>query len=195
MHFFGLFGPDGALPLHLTEYARDRRRNHRDPTFQRFADIFHHRALSLFYRAWANAQADRQPRSAGTGPFALYVGALIGLGMDSLRDRDAMPDLAKLHFAGHLAGQTRHAEGLGSILSSFFRMPVRIEGFIGAWLGLPQGDRTHLAHAPETADAGQDRSAGRACLEPAAQVPHRHRAAAARRLSAACCRAAPAFTG
>src|SRR5579862_9501615 len=40
VHFFGLFGPDGALPLHLTEYARDRRRNHRDATFQRFADIF-----------------------------------------------------------------------------------------------------------------------------------------------------------
>jgi type VI secretion system protein ImpH len=53
VHFFGLFGPDGPLPLHLTDYARDRRRNHRDPSFQRFADIFHHRALSLFWRAWA----------------------------------------------------------------------------------------------------------------------------------------------
>ena len=63
--FFGLFGPDGPLPLHLTEYARDRRRNHRDPTFERFADLFHHRALSLFYRAWANAQPDRQLRPPG----------------------------------------------------------------------------------------------------------------------------------
>ena len=27
VHFFGLFGPDGPLPLHLTEYARDRRRD------------------------------------------------------------------------------------------------------------------------------------------------------------------------
>ena len=139
VHFFGLFGPDGALPLHLTEYARDRRRNHRDPTFQRFADIFHHRALSLFYRAWANARPTVSLDRPEQDRFALYVGALIGLGMDSLRDRDAMPDLAKLHFAGHLAGQTRHAEGLGSILSSFFRTPVRIEGFIGAWLGLPAG--------------------------------------------------------
>ena len=155
VHFFGLFGPDGALPLHLTEYARDRRRNHRDPTFQRFADIFHHRALSLFYRAWANARPTVSLDRPEQDRFALYVGALIGLGMDSLRDRDAMPDLAKLHFAGHLAGQTRHAEGLGSILSSFFRTPVRIEGFIGAWLGLQQGDRTHLAHAPETGTLGK----------------------------------------
>src|ERR1700709_1124461 len=34
VYFFGLFGPDGPLPLHLTEYARDRLRNERDSTFQ-----------------------------------------------------------------------------------------------------------------------------------------------------------------
>ncbi len=48
------------------------------------------------------------------------MASLIGLGTLGLRDRDAMPDLTKLHFAGHLAGQTRHAEGLASILSAFF---------------------------------------------------------------------------
>ncbi len=154
VHFFGLFGPDGALPLHLTEYARDRRRNHRDASFQRFADIFHHRALSLFYRAWANARPTVSFDRPEEDRFALYLGALIGLGMDSLRDRDAMPDLTKLHFAGHLACQTRHAEGLASILSAFFRMPVRIESFIGAWLALQPGDRTRLADRRETATLG-----------------------------------------
>ena len=64
--------------------------------------------------------------------------------MDSLRDRDAMPDLTKLHFAGHFANQTRHAEGLGAILSAFFTMPVRVESFIGAWLVMPESDRTRL---------------------------------------------------
>ncbi len=155
VHFFGLFGPDGALPLHLTEYARDRRRNQRDPSFQRFADVFHHRALSLFYRAWANARPTVSFDRPEEDRFALYLGALIGLGMDSLRDRDAMPDLTKLHFAGHLACQTRHAEGLASILSAFFRMPVRIESFIGAWLSLPPGDRTRLADRAETVTLGK----------------------------------------
>jgi type VI secretion system protein ImpH len=145
VHFLGLFGPDGPLPLHLTEYARDRRRNQRDPTVQRFADIFHHRALSLFYRAWANAQPTVSFDRPENDRFALYLGALIGLGMDSLRDRDAMPDLTKLHFAGHFAGQTRHAEGLGAILSAFFHMQVRIECFIGAWLALPAEDCSRLA--------------------------------------------------
>ena len=39
VNFFGLFGPDGPLPLHLTEYARDRRRNNGDRTFQSFVDL------------------------------------------------------------------------------------------------------------------------------------------------------------
>ena len=36
VHFFGLFGPNGALPLHVTEHARDRQRNARDPALVRF---------------------------------------------------------------------------------------------------------------------------------------------------------------
>ena len=66
-----------------------------------------------------------------------------------------MPDLTKLHFAGHLSCQTRHAEGLASILAAFFQVPVRIESFIGNWLTLPEADRTRLGHSPRTAALGQ----------------------------------------
>src|SRR5215210_2308786 len=56
VRLFGLLGPNGPLPLHLTEYTRERLRNAGDPTLSRFLDIFHHRFLTLFYRAWAQAQ-------------------------------------------------------------------------------------------------------------------------------------------
>ena len=141
--------------MHLTEYARDRTRNNRDSSFQHFADIFHHRALSLFYRAWANSRPTVSFDRPEDDRFALYVGALMGLGMDSLRDRDAMPDLTKLHFAGHFACQTRHAEGLSSILSAFFDVPVRVECFLGAWLVMPEADRTRLGASPRTAALGR----------------------------------------
>ncbi len=155
VHFFGLFGPDGPLPLHLTEYARDRRRNYRDPTLQRFADLFHHRALSLFWRAWADSRPTVSFDRPEEDRFATYMGALIGFGMASLRNRDAMPDLTKLHFAGHLSNQTRHAEGLGSILSAFFTMPVHVECFVGAWLAMPEADRTRLGETPLTGAVGR----------------------------------------
>lgn len=151
VHFFGLFGPDGPLPLHLTEYARDRRRNHNDPTFQRFADIFHHRAISLFYRAWADVRPTVSFDRPDQDRFGDYVGALIGLSTPGLRNRDAMPDLTKLHFAGLLASQTRNAEGLGQILSEFFAMPVQVESFIGGWLTLPAQDYTRLGDGEATA--------------------------------------------
>src|SRR5690606_14796173 len=48
----GLFGPHGALPLHLTEHAIERE-SASDPTFAAFADLFHHRMIALWYRAWA----------------------------------------------------------------------------------------------------------------------------------------------
>jgi type VI secretion system protein ImpH len=155
VHFFGLFGPDGPLPLHLTEYARERRRNFNDATFQRFADLFHHRAISLFYRAWA----DVRPTVAFDRPeqdrFSHYAGALLGLSTPGLRDRDAMPDLTKLHFAGLLSAQTRNAEGLGQILSAFFDVPVRLESFQGAWMRFPGTDVTRLSDGPATAEIGK----------------------------------------
>ncbi|HYZ63984.1 MAG TPA: type VI secretion system baseplate subunit TssG [Acetobacteraceae bacterium] len=155
VHFFGLFGTDGPLPLHLTEYARDRRRNHGDAAFARFVDLFHHRTLSLFFRAWADVRPTVSFDRPEQDRFGQYVASLIGLGMPGLRDRDAMPDLTKLHFSGHLATQTRHAEGLASILSAFFTMPVRVESFVGAWLTLPGSDYTRLGGGTATAGLGQ----------------------------------------
>jgi len=96
VNFFGLLGPNGPLPLHLTEYARDRQRNADDPTMSRFLDVFHHRMLMFFYRAWAAGQPAVSRDLPATDRFELYVGALEGLGLESLRKRDAFPDLAKL---------------------------------------------------------------------------------------------------
>jgi type VI secretion system protein ImpH len=154
VHFLGLLGPNGPLPIHLTEYARDRWRNHNDPTFARFLDIFHHRLLSLFYRAWAAAQPTVNFDRPGSDRFATYVGSLFGIGMPLLHDRDTVPDLAKLHYAGHLVCQSRHAEGLRAILSDFFKLPVAIKEYMGHWLLLPEEGRCQLGTSPETGTLG-----------------------------------------
>ena len=154
VHMFGLFGPDGPLPLHITEMARERQRNQSDPTLRRFIDLFHHRTLSLFHRAWGQVRPTVSFDRPDQDRFGHYVGALIGLSTPGLRNRDAMPDLTKLHFAGLLAGQTRHAAGLGAILSAFFTVPVRVESFVGAWLTLDAADHTRLGGGGRTAALG-----------------------------------------
>ncbi|MEL6198087.1 MAG: type VI secretion system baseplate subunit TssG, partial [Pseudomonadota bacterium] len=146
--FFGLFGPNGALPLHLTEYARDRARNHRDPTLTAFADMFHHRMLSLLYRAWASGQPAASFDRADDDPFGEKLAALSGMAGVAFEDRDAMPDLAKRHFSGLLAAAPRSEAGLKAILARFFKAEVEIESFVGSWLALEQQDRGHLGGAP-----------------------------------------------
>lgn len=132
---FGLFGPNGPLPLHLTEYVRERKHHYKDETFSAFVDIFHHRLILLFYRAWAQAQAvvglDRDEQ-----PFANALSSLLHLSGDSLRHRDALGDHAKLAMAGHLARQTRNAEGLVQILRSYFGVPFSIQENVESWVEL-----------------------------------------------------------
>src|ERR1700747_65523 len=41
VYFLGLFGPNGPLPFHLTEFAHERLHAHRDPSLARFLDVFH----------------------------------------------------------------------------------------------------------------------------------------------------------
>jgi type VI secretion system protein ImpH len=144
VNFFGMLGPHGPLPTHLTEYVRDRERNADDPTFARFLDLFQHRMVSLFYRAWANAQPAVSVERPGRDRFATYVGSTFGLGEAALRERDNVQDFAKLHFAGLLAMPTRHAAGLKLILARYFRLPVEIEQWVGHWMPLPAESLTRL---------------------------------------------------
>ena len=147
VRFFGLFGPGGPLPLAMTEYARERLLHHNDATFARFADLFHHRLLLLFYRAWAQAQPTVSLDRPAEDRFAERTGALIGIGNATLRQRDAAPDHVRLFFSGLLSRQVRNADGLAALLSGYLGRPVRIEPFVGAWLPLPDSERTRIGRA------------------------------------------------
>ena len=152
--FLGLFGPNGPLPLHLTEYARDRLIHEDDPTLARFADVFHHRLLMLFYRSWASASPTVNFDRAQGNRFADYIGSFLGVGTNAYTDRDAMPGTAKLYYAGRLANQTHNAEGLQSVLSDFFNLPVQLEQFVGHWLKLPDNAICRLVDDPEVTMLG-----------------------------------------
>lgn len=159
VYFWGLHGPNGALPTSMTEFLLERRRRFKDVALLRFLDVFHHRALTLFFRAWAlNHQAvDYERREASR--FTRHLLSLIGAGTEGMRERDSLGEEAKLFFAGHLVHQTRHAEGLASILSAYFDVPVQVEQFSGQWLALPEESLCVLGQ--RNAALGQDAIAGR----------------------------------
>lgn len=168
--FFGLFGPNGPLPLHMTAYARERKLHKGDETLLRFADLFHHRLLLLFYRAWAQAQPTVSLDRPAEDRFADYVGALVGVGGEAWRRRDAAPDHARLAFAGLLSRQARNAEGLARLLSGYLAMQVRVEQFAGRWMALPEAERSRIGRRVAsrrlaTAQLGASAVLGRAVFD------------------------------
>jgi type VI secretion system protein ImpH len=141
---FGMFGPNGAMPQHLTEYVQERILHSKDQTLARFCDIFQHRMILLFYRAWADCQAVNSLDHPERDSFGRYAASLVGLGQSTLRNRDAVPDHMKLHHAGHLSRETRNVEGLVRPLAALLRIPVALKEYCMQWLTLAVEDQTRL---------------------------------------------------
>ena len=152
---FGLFGPNGPLPLCLTEYARDRILHHGDPTFTAFCNVFHHRLLSFFYRAWADARKTVDYDRPEDAHWPRCLASVIGLGAGSFAGRDEVPDAAKFFYSGRLAQQNRNAEGLEAIIQDFFGLPTRIETFVGHWLPLSPDGQCRFDGSPAARQLGQ----------------------------------------
>ena len=140
----GFLGPNGALPIHLTEYAIDRQLHAADPTFTRFLDILLHRFGLFFYRAWARSQPTVSLDREDESPLIRHIGAWIGLGEQQARRRDALGDFPKLFFVGRLSRQVRDADGLAAWLTSHLGVAARVEQFCGHWMRLERSQRSRL---------------------------------------------------
>ncbi|WP_049631886.1 type VI secretion system baseplate subunit TssG [Cellvibrio sp. pealriver] len=149
IHSFGLFGPNGAMPLVFTEYVKERMAHHNDYALSDFIDIFHNRLIMLFYRAWADANSCASLDKCEEN-FTRYIASLCASGLSSLHQTDAIPTHARWHNAGHLLRQSRNANGLKSILSGFFKVPVHIQEFVAHWLPLPTDEQTRLGNIKGT---------------------------------------------
>lgn len=100
LYGLGIWGPQGAMPLHISElaYSRDEQNDH---TLIDFIDIFHHRALSLFYRVRYLSQDTATLDRKDDERFSFYVGSLIGLAPQEL-DQTLLPVHARLASSAHL---------------------------------------------------------------------------------------------
>ena len=143
VRYLGLLGPQGALPLATTEDAKQWS-DMRDDSFARFLDIFNHRFLQLFFRAWADARPVAQRDRPQADRFAAYVGTPVGLGSPALQNRDSIPDYAKLGLAGLLGPKVKSASRVKSMVAHLFEVGVEVEEFVGTWLEIEPGDRMKL---------------------------------------------------
>ncbi|MDR7343355.1 type VI secretion system protein ImpH [Pantoea alhagi] len=159
---FGLFGPGGPLPLHMTEHARERLHHHQDPSLTAFADLFHHRLTLLFYRAWADAQPTVSLDRPDGQRFDRYLASLIGMGQPAQRQQGRLSEHARLMLAGHLSRHGRDAEGLEKVLRHYFNVPVRIEQNLPQWLALDKRERARLGAGRQMSRLGESSFLGTA---------------------------------
>ena len=136
--FFGLFGPHGPLPWHVTEAAIVRAEQEHDTCLLDFLNLFNHRAISLYYRAWAEHQMTVATDRGTDERFARYIGAFAGLDALEMRERGEVGEDTKLHYAGLLALGTRPAEGLATMLADYFECDVEVMPFKGRWINIPR---------------------------------------------------------
>ena len=144
--FLGMIGPQGVLPHSYTELLVERAR-YQDTAFRDFLDIFHHRILSFFYRAWEKYRFPIAYERSGQDPFTEYLFDLIGLGTAGLRGRLALPDQGLLLYAGLIAQRPHSSSAVASILRSYFGVAAEISQFVGRWLALDPEHRTRIGEA------------------------------------------------
>jgi type VI secretion system protein ImpH len=185
--FMGLAGTVGVLPRHYTEVLLRVERESKAP--ERFAlrawlDLFNHRALSQFFRAWEKYRFpvtyERRERTGSTEPdaFSGVLFSLIGIGMPALRNRlrvasredeDGRPrervlaqvhDLALAYYGGLLAHRPRCAAGLEGMLHDYFQLPVQVQQFHGQWLQLDPANQSRLGDEAGNTQLGVNLVAG-----------------------------------
>lgn len=141
--YWGMLGINGPLPNHLTEHAIERNFRLKDKTFTEFLDVFNHRFISLFYRAWADAEPtvshDRQEHDT----FKKRLNAFSGEGNVQ---QDIFNQDRNVHqfLSGLFSQKNRSAKVLSQILSEYLHLEVSIEEFQGQWYSLEPDEQTQL---------------------------------------------------
>jgi type VI secretion system protein ImpH len=151
--FLGLTGPSGVLPRHYTELLL-RRIREKDYALRDFLDLFNHRLISLFYRAWEKyrwpvawerSRLDDPGGEPDVATLGLYC--LVGLGTAGLRGRLETDDDLFLYYSGHFAHFPRSASALESLLADYLEMHVEVLQCRGQWLRIGADDQAVLPSA------------------------------------------------
>jgi type VI secretion system protein ImpH len=147
--FLGLTGSSSPLPNYLAEQILFEDTDH--PIRRDFLDVFHHRAVSLFYRGVARLSLPREHTADKT---SVWVKRGLALGGVDAYEPEAgtrgLPPATLLALLPLLAGRARSARGLQTALRYVLRKDlgsvasVWVEQNVPAWFGISPEDQTAL---------------------------------------------------
>jgi len=143
VNFMGLSSPQGVLPTPYTELIIERAQR-KDYALRDFLDLFNHRLISFFYRAWEKHHFFVSFELGEPDSVSPLMMSLLGLGTEGLAGRQLVPDRALVFYSGLLTQKPRSAQNLKRLLSDYFQVKVEIEQFVGTWVPLRKIDQTML---------------------------------------------------
>lgn len=178
----GLTGTNGVMPSHYSRQVAEQQRkadrsegareHSRDAALPNFLDLFNHRQISLFYRAWKKYRLEalytRQLDSEGSiseDPVTTALFALIGMATgrhdrnQALRKRSDFNDDAPLYYAGAFSRSLRSPVTLKNVISDLFDLPAEVIEFQPQWSQLRPEDQYRMA--PPSQSLGKDAALGR----------------------------------
>lgn len=154
--FFGLGGPDGPLPYAYQEWLQQGLQR-KDTATRDLLDVFHHRLLSLLYRAQQRYRLAAPLAKPGHGRLDQPLRALQGLRVGAPAAAEA---LRHAESATLFADQRRSLTGLAHRLQSLYQRPVRIRGYGGRWLTIAAAQRTRIGRRDCANRLGRDAAIG-----------------------------------
>lgn len=133
--FMGMTGCSGALPQYYTELVLQRMK-HKDMTMRDFYDMFNHRLISLYYRAWKKYKHSLNyvTTNGSYSPYQKILSLLAG-----------GESLHQLRCAGIFHRKVRNASDLEMLLRYYLECDVKIQQMVGQWQTLNPQEQTRLA--------------------------------------------------
>ncbi len=154
--FMGLAGAVGILPDQYVNLLVDPGLKRFSVPLGDFLDIFNHRLISLFYKAWEKYRLTVGYERGGSNDFIQYLLCLIGMGTAGLQNRLAISDQILIYYEGLLSQRPRSAVALEGILQDYFEVPVEVVQFQGEWFHMNPENLTALGPGGQNNRLGVD---------------------------------------
>ncbi|MBU0699820.1 type VI secretion system baseplate subunit TssG [bacterium] len=144
--FMGLYGTVAPTPVYFTELVSSSSSSDiKRSSLKDFLDIFNHRLISLYYRAWKKYRYYLTFQSNGNDPISEHLLSLFGMDMDVSIQAAGLPIVQLIKYAGILSMRVRSTSGLRTLVSDFFGgITVRIDEFLPQWVSISEDYQNKL---------------------------------------------------